>query len=149
MRSDFINKRFIYGRRRPADGGGGGGGSDTIIEEFHFLPEFDTFIWWNSPNGGGNERWDVENGINADNARTILPISPLNPWNDATDNPGDGGGGGGGPGGGFGGGTDAVISATRTPARSVLGYKVTGLPEDATIVGAELRLTVNNKKNWD
>ena len=53
MRSDFINKRFIYGRRRPADGGGGGG-SDTIIEEFHFLPEFDTFIWWNSPNGGGN-----------------------------------------------------------------------------------------------
>jgi len=145
MRSDFINKRFIYGKRRPPDGGGGGGGSDTIIEEFHFLPEFDTFIWWNSPNGGGNARWDVENGTNADNARTILPISPLNPWNDAADNPEDGGGGSGIGGGGAG----NVVSATRTPARSVLGYKVTGLPEDATIIGAELRLTVNTKKNWD
>ena len=144
MRSDFINKRFIYGRRRPPDGGGGGGGSDTTTEEFHFLPEFDTFIWWNSPNGGGNERWDVENGLGVDNSRTILPISPLNPWNDAADNPGDGGGGGG-----IGGGAGTVVSATRTPARSVLGYKVTGLPEDATIIGAELRLTVNTKKNWD
>ena len=91
----------------------------------------------------------MENGLGVDNSRTILPISPLNPWNDAADNPGDGCGGGGGPGGGIGGGAGTVISATRTPARSVLGYKVTGLPEDATIFGAELRLTVNTKKNWD
>jgi hypothetical protein len=146
MRSDFINKRFIYSRRR-ADGGGGGGEETEEFYEFHFLPEFDTFIWFDSANGNGNDRWNVELGNGSDSGRTILPISPLNPWNDATDNPdANGGGGGAGPGGG---GQGAVLSAPRTPARAVLGYKVTGLPEDATVVGAELRLTVNSKKNWD
>jgi hypothetical protein len=141
MRSDFINKRFIYSRRRTDGGSGGGGGGETEeFYEFHFLPEFDTFIWFDSANGGGNDRWNVELGSGSDSGRMVLPISPLNPWNDASDNTEVNGSGG--P---FG----SVLSAPRTPARAVLGYKVTGLPEDATVVGAELRLTVNSKKNWD
>lgn len=134
MRSDFINKRFIQNRRRNV--------SDppkTEERELILLPEFDTFLWWNSSNGGGDDRWDVENVAVPDNEKTILPISPLNPWNDGSDNPEVGGGG---TIGGF-------ASATRTPARSLLGFKVVGIPTDASILSAELRLTVNTKKNWD
>lgn len=135
MRSDFINKRNINGRRRSL-----GETGETYTEyEMIVLPKFDTFIFHQPPlsptsSENWNQRWNgvLQGAANPETSQEI-PIGLLNPWND-----------GGPPSGPL-----AITVAPRTPTRSIVSFDLSAVPTSANITDARLNLTVSSKTYWD
>lgn len=134
MRSDFINKRDIYSKRRSLGETGG-----TFTEyELILLPKFDTFIYHQTaaePTTGEdwNIRWAtvLTDGQFPETSQEI-PVGLLNPWND-----------GGPPSGPF-----QIAAAPRTPTRTVMAFDLSQIPAGAFILDSQLKMTVSSKGNW-
>jgi hypothetical protein len=135
MRSDFINKREIYQRRRQI----GETGGTTTEYELILLPKFDTFIYHQTataPTSG--ENWNLRwgtllTGGGNPNASQEIPIGLLNPWND-----------GGPPSGQF-----SIAAAPRTPTRMVMAFDLSQIPAGAFILDSRLNMTVSSKAYWN
>ena len=134
MSNDFINRRQIDDRRRRRGSSGG-----TPLTELIVLANVDTFIHWDQDTA---DRWQTliefpDTNFVANQAWEV-PIGLMNPWNDADSTlypP---------PSGQLG-----TQIRTRSPTRAVMGFDLTQLPANASVVDAKLVTTVARNYFWN
>ena len=135
MSNDFINRRQIDDRRRRRGSSGG-----TPLTELIVLANVDTFIHWETNTA---DRWQTliefpSGGFFVASDALEVPIGLMNPWNDAdsTQYPPASG-------------QFGTQIPTRSPTRAVIGFDLTQLPANASVVDAKLVTTVARNYFWN